>query len=110
MNSQVDIVLIRIRSLRVLVAALVGLVGLALFDRIPDPPTVLKEQTLDIAKSCHAGPFKVPTREFSVATRWQILQPHPVTVALETTAPQGPVLTVWRLAGDSSPPAILLPL
>jgi hypothetical protein len=94
-----------IRTPRMLAILLVALVSLALFDRIPDPPTLLQKTTLHRGKATKSGALQRPVRACAFVNCWSFAQPALFTANPEPRIPAVPVLTFVRTAGDSSPPA-----
>jgi hypothetical protein len=90
---------------------LIALVCFAFLDHIPDPPTVLHKQTSADAKSCHIEPVKELVRVcFYVGTIWAPVRFSALSLSKGGLASKFHSPTLWRTAGDSSPPATFLGL
>jgi len=93
---------------RLLALALMGLVCLALLDRIPDPPTVLQKKTLDIARASHAWRVRLVVSPGIFPRGWSTEPVSRVSAAAGVAAQDIADAAFVRLAGDSSPPVSVL--
>jgi hypothetical protein len=93
--------------LRRLALGLVVLVGSALLDRIPDPPTAMQKKTQHIARVRHTKTVPAARIARFIAIGWIVPQAPEHTAVLYKGKPRTPVAAdLARTAGDSSPPAL----
>lgn len=92
-------------GLRLLAIVLIALVGSALLDRIPDPPTVLQKKIQAVSGIRHKGTIPAAISTTFFRTGWIAPQATAQTAVLYIGGPAERIAADHvRIAGDSSPP------